>query len=80
MQPHRPTMPGAVRRIFRSGKEINTRTQQAIAYHPTFRGRPERTIYKDGRPHPPEYAAHTWQGFLIGKSGGDILTVTTTHP
>src|SRR5262249_12737386 len=22
-----------------------------------------RTIWMDGRPHPPEYAAHTWEGF-----------------
>jgi len=33
----------------------------------------------DGRPHPPEYAAHTWQGFSTGKWDGDVLTVTTTH-
>jgi glyoxylase-like metal-dependent hydrolase (beta-lactamase superfamily II) len=33
----------------------------------------------DGRPHPPEYAAHTWQGFSTGQWDGDILTVTTTH-
>jgi hypothetical protein len=33
----------------------------------------------DGRPHPPEYAAHTWQGFSTGKWEGDMLTVTTTH-
>ena len=33
----------------------------------------------DGRPHPPEYAAHTWQGFSTGKWDGDMLTVTTTH-
>jgi hypothetical protein len=33
----------------------------------------------DGRPHPPEYAAHTWQGFSTGKWEGPMLTVTTTH-
>jgi hypothetical protein len=33
----------------------------------------------DGRPHPPEWAPHTWQGFSTGKWDGDILTVTTTH-
>ena len=33
----------------------------------------------DGRPHPPDYAAHTWQGFSTGKWEGDMLTVTTTH-
>ena len=39
----------------------------------------ERTIYMDGRPHPPAYAAHTWQGFSTGKFEGDILVVRTTH-
>ena len=38
-----------------------------------------RTIWMDGRPHPPEYAAHTWMGFSTGKWEGNILTVTTTH-
>ena len=38
-----------------------------------------RTIYMDGRPHPPEYAAHTWMGFSTGKWEGNILTVYTTH-
>ena len=38
-----------------------------------------RTIWMDGRPHPPEYAAHTWQGFSTGKWDGDMLTVHTTH-
>lgn len=38
-----------------------------------------RTIYLDGRPHPGEYAAHTWQGFSTGKWEGNQLTVTTTH-
>ncbi len=33
----------------------------------------------DGGPHPPDYAAHTWQGFSTGKWEGDVLTVTTTH-
>ena len=38
-----------------------------------------RTIWMDGRPHPPEYAAHTWEGFSTGKWEGDMLTVETTH-
>ena len=33
----------------------------------------------DGRPHPPAWAPHTWQGFSTGKFDGDILTVYTTH-
>jgi hypothetical protein len=61
-------------------KEIDTATQQVIAYHTHISWQaPERTIYMDGRAHPPEYAAHTWQGFSTGKWDGDILTVTTTH-
>jgi hypothetical protein len=39
----------------------------------------DRTIWMDGRPHPPDYAAHTWMGFSTGKWEGNILTVTTTH-
>ena len=38
-----------------------------------------RTIWMDGRPHPPDYAAHTWEGFSTGRWEGDMLTVTTTH-
>ena len=33
----------------------------------------------DGRPHPPEYAAHTWGGFSTGTWEGDRLRVQTTH-
>jgi hypothetical protein len=39
----------------------------------------ERTIWMDGRPHPPEWAPYTWMGFSTGKWEGDILTVYTTH-
>ena len=38
-----------------------------------------RTIWMDGRPHPPEYAPHTFMGFSTGEWNGDILTITTTH-
>jgi hypothetical protein len=38
-----------------------------------------RTIWMDGRPHPPEYAPHTWMGFSTGKWEGPVLTVYTTH-
>ena len=40
---------------------------------------PERTIWLDGRPHPPAHAPHTWQGFSTGQWEGNRLTVTTTH-
>jgi len=38
-----------------------------------------RQIWMYGRPHPPEYAAHTWQGYSTGRWEGDTLVVTTTH-
>ncbi len=38
-----------------------------------------RTIWMDGRPHPPEAAAHTWMGFSTGVWEGNTLTVYTTH-
>jgi hypothetical protein len=61
-------------------REIDHDSQQLVAIrtHISWQ-QPERTIWMDGRPHPPEYAAHTWQGFSTGKWDGDMLTVTTTH-
>jgi hypothetical protein len=61
-------------------KEVDKDTQQIIAFHTHISWQaPERTIWMDGREHPPDYAAHTWQGFSTGKWEGDMLTVTTTH-
>ena len=61
-------------------KEVDKESQQTIAYHTHISWQaPERTIWMDGRPHPPEYAAHMWQGFSTGVWEGDVLTVTTTH-
>jgi hypothetical protein len=39
----------------------------------------ERTIWLDGRSHPPEHAEHTFQGFSTGVWEGNMLTITTTH-
>jgi hypothetical protein len=61
-------------------KDIDTASQETLAYHTHISWQaPERTIWMDGRAHPPDYAAHTWQGFSTGKWEGDMLTVTTTH-
>ena len=38
-----------------------------------------RTIWLDGRPHPPEFAEHTYEGFSTGECQRGILKVTTTH-
>ena len=61
-------------------KEVDRESQQLIAFHTHISWQaPERTIWMDGRAHPPDYAAHTWQGFSTGKWEGDVLTVTTDH-
>ena len=61
-------------------RDIDPVTQKLIAFrtHTAFMGM-ERTIWMDGRPHPPEYADHTWQGFSTGVWEGKMLTITTTH-
>jgi hypothetical protein len=65
---------------FRISEERDLRTQQLIALHEYLNTyEQERTIWMDGRSHPPEWAPHTWQGFSTGKWEGDILTVYTTH-
>jgi len=65
---------------FRLSEERDLRTQQLIAIHEYLNTyEQERTIWMDGRAHPPAWAPHTWQGFSTGKWDGDILTVYTTH-
>jgi len=39
----------------------------------------KREIWMDGRPPPPDYVAHTWQGFSTGRWEGPVLIVRTTH-
>jgi hypothetical protein len=61
---------------------VDDPTQQVVAikiYRAGLAGSTTRMIWMDGRPHPPEYAAHTWQGFSTGIWDGNILTVETTH-
>ena len=65
---------------FRIWQEHNVDTQELIAirmHMGTYQQ--QRTIWMDGRPHPPEYAPHTFQGFSTGVWNGDVLTITTTH-
>lgn len=61
-------------------EERDPQTQNIVAIHMyTSTYEQNRVIYMDGRPHPPEYAAHTWQGFSTGQWDGNVLTVHTTH-
>lgn len=61
-------------------KDVDPLTQQTIAYHTNISwNNPVRTIWMDGRAHPPENALHTWEGFSTGHWEGDVLVVKTTH-
>ena len=65
---------------FRIWEERHPDTQELTAiqmFMGTYQQR--RTIWMDGRPHPPEYAPHTYMGFSTGEWNGDTLTITTTH-
>ncbi len=65
---------------FRIWKDIDPFTQELIAYksHRQW-GEEKQTVWLDGRPHPPEYAPHAYQGFSTGEWDGDKLKITTTH-
>lgn len=61
-------------------EEKDPQSQRVIAirqYISTYEQ--DRFIWMDGRPHPPEGAAHTWMGFSTGQWEGGTLTVRTTH-
>lgn len=60
-------------------KEVDSVSRQITAFRAEWLRSVARTIYLDGRPHPPEGAIHTWAGFSTAKWNGDVLTVTTTH-
>ena len=60
-------------------KENDPITRELTAYHVQFFRAGDRPIYMDGRPHPPEWAPHTWAGFSTGEFDGNTLVITTTH-
>ena len=61
-------------------RDIDAATQRLTAFHTHMLAwDSDRTIYMDGRAHPPDYANHTWQGFSTAVWEGNMLTVTTTH-
>jgi cyclase len=65
---------------FRIWEERDPRTQRLVAinvYGQTTEGL--RTIWMDGRPHPPAWAPHTARGFSTGRFAGNALVVRTTH-
>ncbi len=59
---------------------VDDRTEAIVAYTTHIRWmEQERTIWMDGREHPPAFAPHTWQGFSTGVWDGNVLRVRTTH-
>ena len=61
-------------------KEKDTASQEVVAFHQHNEWQAQdRTIWMDRRPHPPEWAPHTWQGFSTGEWEANTLVVTTTH-
>jgi hypothetical protein len=73
------TRAGAIN--LRISKIVDEVTQQTIAFKivrsPASGG--TRLVWMDGRPHPSEYTAHTWQGFSTGTWDGNMLVVKTTQ-
>ncbi len=63
----------------RISEEIDPVSRELTAFHFEYLRSMERPIWMDGRPHPPDYAPHTWSGFSTGKWQGNMLVITTTH-
>lgn len=61
-------------------KIVDPVTQVHIAYGVAGGfGRADRVVWIDGRPHPGEFAQHSWGGFATGKWEDGAFVVTTTH-
>jgi hypothetical protein len=60
-------------------KEVDPVTRRVTAYHSEWLRSVDHAIYLDGRPHPPEWAEHTWAGFSTAEWVGSTLKITTTH-
>ena len=79
-QPHPSTYGFRGVGTLRVWEDRNPETQQLIKINTLIQWQQQhREIWMDGRPHPPEYARHTWQGFSTGTYDGDTLVVTTDH-
>ncbi len=64
----------------RIDKVVDSTTGRLLAYTMAgYFGRADRVVWMDGRPHPSEFAEHTWGGFSTGEWVGNTLKITTTH-
>jgi glyoxylase-like metal-dependent hydrolase (beta-lactamase superfamily II) len=60
-------------------KEYDPVTQRLVAYRFYGSYGLARTVWMDGRPHPPANARHTYEGFSTGRWEGNRLAIETTH-
>ena len=60
-------------------KEFDPVTQRLVAYRFYGSYGLARTVWMDGRPHPPANARHTYEGFSTGRWEGNRLAIETTH-
>lgn len=63
----------------RISKQVDPLSREVVAFLAQWQVASEAPIYLDGRPHPPEYAPHTWMGFSTAEWEGNVLKITTTH-
>jgi hypothetical protein len=63
----------------RISKEVDPVSREIVGFHAEWLRSVDRPVYLDGRPHPPDWSAHTWAGFTTAKWEGDVLTTHVTH-
>jgi len=63
----------------RISKEVDPDSREIVAWHAEWLRTGDNAYYMDGRPHPSDYAPHTWAGFSTAEWVGDMLKITTTH-
>ncbi len=64
---------------WRMSKVVDPVTKVLVAYRIEGGYNLDRTIWMDGRGHPPDYAEHSYVGFSTGRYERGMLVVTTTH-
>lgn len=69
---------GPTRLRIEAERDLNTQRVVSFSQYIGLWGQ-QRTIWMDGRGHPPEVAPHTWMGFSTGVWEGNTLVVRTTH-
>lgn len=69
---------GPTRLRIQAERDVNTQRIVAFSQYISLWGQ-QRTIWVDGRAHPPDVAPHTWMGSSTGVWEGNTFVVRTTH-